>query len=474
MTATSWRNTLLAHRCSARGQAVIGTAAPEAALIGRDVLRAGGNIFDAVVAAAMAETVLMPSKCGLAGDLVALVRPAGAPLRALIAIGGAAAGLAEAVADRPLPVVGGLSVGVPGAPRGYAALASLGRLPMRDLVTPAISVAKNGFAWSPLSQHYAEKASAVLLRENPEGTVYLPQGTPMPAGTWTRLPGLAEVLEQFAALGGELYSGQLGEELVRAVAARDGVLTMDDLSATRAEWISPEHRRIDSVDFWVTPSPTHGPALLGALGAPLRRSGNVGDQIQRVRAARERQRACAGDPTGDGGTSIITGADAEGNLVVLVHSLSHPTFGSGIVVPDYDLVLGNRAGRGFTAQPGHPNFPVPGRRPLTTLHAWALSRSPTGLIAGATSGGAQQMPWNLQVIERLIAECEPTEAVLSPLWALDPVSDRLTVEPGLSAHDSAPLDEFEQLAGVQLVHQNDDDVCHVVSDIRSVGGVAAI
>ena len=68
---------------------------------------------------------------------------------------------------------------------------------------------------------------------------------------------------------------------------------------------------------------------------------------------------------------MVSAADGEGNVVVVVHSNSFPPIGSGIVVPDYDLVLANRAGRGFTPT-GHPNFPNAGRRPATTLHAWAV------------------------------------------------------------------------------------------------------
>src|SRR5690606_6447461 len=93
------------------------------------------------------------------------------------------------------------------------------------------------------------------------------------------------------------------------------------------------------------------------------------DVLRRVLAAIDRR-----SNTG-GGTSMISAADAEGSVVTLIHSNSFPRFGSGLVVPQYDLVLNNRAGRGFTGEIGHPNFPRPGQRPLTTLHAWAVSRA---------------------------------------------------------------------------------------------------
>ena len=69
---------VIAEQCTGRGaDGVVCAAAPLAAQAGAAVLRDGGNAFDAVVAAALAETVLLPSKCGLAGDLIAIAARAG-------------------------------------------------------------------------------------------------------------------------------------------------------------------------------------------------------------------------------------------------------------------------------------------------------------------------------------------------------------------------------------------------------------
>src|SRR3546814_11324180 len=51
------------------------------------LFRSGGNAVDAAVAAALVETVWLPMKCGLAGDVVALLQRAGGPVEALLAIG---------------------------------------------------------------------------------------------------------------------------------------------------------------------------------------------------------------------------------------------------------------------------------------------------------------------------------------------------------------------------------------------------
>src|SRR3546814_21014374 len=70
----------------ANGIAAVSAAVPAAADVGLQVLKDGGNAFDAAVAAALVETVWLPMKCGLAGDVVALLQRAGGPVEALLAI----------------------------------------------------------------------------------------------------------------------------------------------------------------------------------------------------------------------------------------------------------------------------------------------------------------------------------------------------------------------------------------------------
>ena len=138
---------------------------------------------------------------------------------------------------------------------------------------------------------------------------------------------------------------------------------------------------------------------------------------------------------------MVSAADEAGNVVVVVHSNSFPRFGSGIVVPEYDLVLANRAGRGFTPIPGHPNFPAAGRRPATTLHAWAVAdASGRPRLAGATPGGANQMPWNAQLLGQVVGGCwGPGELVTAPRWEWLPQDDGVRMEGGFSEADLAAL-----------------------------------
>ncbi|MFE7977441.1 gamma-glutamyltransferase [Streptomyces shenzhenensis] len=421
---------LLARRCLAAGTlGAVAAGAHTAAAIGTDVLRDGGNAFDAALAAALAETVLLPPKCGLAGDLVALVRPAGAAgPTALTAIGPAATGLpalAEHTGWRPA-VTGAASVGVPGAPAGYTALAGYGRLGLARAAEPAVGLAERGVPWSPVCARLAAEAASLLREHQPDGCRYQPEDRALRVGEVLRLPGLAEALRELTRAGAGLFAGPIGRNLAAYVTERGGAITPADLVGVLAETAPPETGEVDGRVLWTTPPPTYGPALLDALAAVPPHTGSGDDDVRAladaVRQALARQRT--GVPALSDGTSAVAAVDAEGNAVVVVHSNSFPRFGSGLVLPGWDLVLSNRAGRGFTWQPGHPNAPAAGRRPLTTLHAWALPDADggPGLLMGATPGGEQQIPWNAQVIRRLLAgstDEDMAAAMTEPRWELD-------------------------------------------------------
>jgi gamma-glutamyltranspeptidase/glutathione hydrolase len=228
---------------------------------------------------------------------------------------------------------------------------------------------------------------------------------------------------------------------VRAVQARGGVLAETDFAFARAEWAACATGRMATIDgevsTWATPAPTHGPSLLDAAGG-ITADGSQSALVAEVLRAINARRSTLSDPSG---TSMVSAADADGNVVVLVHSNSFPRFGSGIVVPEYSLALANRAGRGFTPEVGHPNFPVAGRRPATTLHAWAVAGSDGApRFLGATPGGANQMPWNAQTLARIAGgTTHPGALVASPIWEWLPDDDGLRIEAGFAPADIEAL-----------------------------------
>lgn len=255
----------MARRAVASGTlGAVAAGSRTASGIGLAALLDGGNAFDAALAAAFAETVVMPSKCGLAGDLVALyVRADREEPVSVIALGGAPAGLyaAAAARDWQVPAVGPLSVGVPGAPAGYAHLAALGRMSRERLVAPAVALARRGFPWSRLNVLLTQESLALLTRYQPGGGRCFPATRPVAEGEVVRMPGLAGVLERFARHGADLFTGELGQRLVGYVQEHGGVLDLGDLGTVevteeRAHSVESEHGRL-----WATNGPSYGIAL---------------------------------------------------------------------------------------------------------------------------------------------------------------------------------------------------------------------
>ncbi len=485
--AARWRETgaeaIMAEQIKAVGRwGVVAAAAPGAALIGAETLRAGGNAYDAAVAMALAETVLLPPKCGLGGDLVALVWAADADMpEVLLGIGGAPAGLAEVAARGEMDEVGPNAIGVPGAPAGYAALAERGRLSLPDLVAPARALATRGFAWSRICSVLSEEAKALVARHNPEGSLYYPDGAVIAPGTAVTLPGMAALLEAFAHDGTRLFDGAVGDAIAARVAGAGGVLTKADLATARADWVPAHAASLAGESLFVTPAPTHGASLADAV-AGLRADHGQADAYARVLEAIARRKAAL---SGISGTSMVTAVDAAGTVVLVIHSNSYPRFGSGLIVGDYDLILANRAGRGFSSQVGHPNFPEAGKRPATTLHAWAVERADGTRLIGATPGGANQMPWNAQTLARIAGgESDVGRLIAAPRWEWRPADDGIIVEEGFSPEEAEALaalapsfravDRWAMRSAMQIARVDPDGAQQIAVDPRTVGGVLAL
>ena len=226
----------------------VSSANPLASAAGMAILRAGGSAADAAMAMMLALTVVEPQSSGIGGGgfLVAHNAKTGA----VATIDGRETAPAAARPDRflgpdgkPLAFAraypGGLSVGVPGNVRLMArAHERWGRLPWARLFDPAIRLAEDGFAVSPiLAKRLAD--SAAVWADFPEArALYWQDGKPRAAGALQRNPALAQLLRRIAAEGPEaFYAGDNAAAITRAVASaplNPTTLTAADLAAYRA------------------------------------------------------------------------------------------------------------------------------------------------------------------------------------------------------------------------------------------------
>lgn len=450
----------LREQAAVSGPRLVTAAHPAASAAGIGMFASGGNAFDAALAACFVETIALPMKCGLAGDVVALFRVAHGPLQALVSVGSGPAALAEGAT---LERLGARSVGIPGAPSGYAALHGFARLGLDTLVAPAVRAAERGMPWDRIGLSYLHEAEDLLRRSN--GAIpYLPDGRMPVLGELLCLPGLGALLERFANYGADLFRHEDGDRLLARLRSAGGILREEDLQIRPARFAEPCRLELADAVLYGTPAPSGGARLLPMVARARHETASLVEIVREERLAAKAQ----GRLALDGGTSVVTAADDQGNAVVIVHSNSFPRFGSGLVLDD-GLVLNNRPGRGFdlAAPSGSAAAPAAGRTPPTTLHAWAVER-PTGLVMGATPGGINQLPWNIQTVTELLAGATIGDIVCRPRWALDE-QNALTAEEGAVVPADAGargVPPVSQRSAQQLLDLPNDGLSSAAADPR--------
>ena len=236
------------------GRGMVATKDALATQAGIEVLEAGGNAVDAAVAACLAVGVVEPMSSGIGGGGYLVYQMGGQggvigfPMRGPLAAkpemyeltGEPSVGTFgwAAVADDE-NLEGYRSIATPGAVAGLCeAHRRLGSLPLRDVVLPAMRLARNGFVpgWYTL---YALGLSAGKLLRNAElRRIFMPEGE-LPTGDPVNQrklvqPDLAEVLKAIGREGpAAFYRGDVAEAITTDIQENGGILSMDDLARYR-------------------------------------------------------------------------------------------------------------------------------------------------------------------------------------------------------------------------------------------------
>jgi gamma-glutamyltranspeptidase/glutathione hydrolase len=257
---------------------VVVSASRPASDVGASVLAAGGNAVDAAVATGFALAVTFPAAGNIGGGGFMVVRLTDGTATSFDFRETAPAAArpdmfldAEGRIDVGLIAAGYLAVGVPGTVRGLAlAHERLGHLPWRELVAPAVELARDGF---PISATLAsalnrELAGPMRLFPGSRAAYGKPDGTPWEAGDRLVLPDLAATLMGIATDGPEaFYAGRIATLLTEAMAARGGLLTRADLAGYRAKERPPvTGRRFGHEIISMGPPSSGGVILLEMLG----------------------------------------------------------------------------------------------------------------------------------------------------------------------------------------------------------------
>ncbi|KAK9843622.1 hypothetical protein WJX84_004234, partial [Apatococcus fuscideae] len=235
---------------------------------GMRILQQGGSAADAAVAIAAALNVVEPCCTGIGGDAFCLYFDAATKkVSALMGNGRSPEALnlgtvrARGVTGNELPVLSGLTVTVPGTAMAWEdTLHSFGRLPMDQVLAPAIELAEHGFPVAPVAAHLwnAEVAALKRLGRQLGAAMLQPDGSAPKAGQIQRNPDLAATLRTVAEKGAKagFYSGRIAEAIVKAVQEHGGVMTTGDLHHHHTEICDPITTTYRGYHVYEVPPPT--------------------------------------------------------------------------------------------------------------------------------------------------------------------------------------------------------------------------
>ena len=433
---------------------MVATSQPLATQAALDVLKAGGSAVDAAICANAMLCLTEPTGCGIGGDLFAIVWDAKEKrLHGLNASGRSPASLTlEHFVERELtrvPKRGPLPVSVPGAVDGWFELHDrFGRLPMADVLAPAIRYAKGGFPVTEVIAHYWAMNARVLGDYDGFAEQFLIDGEPPATGDLFRNPNLARTLEAIATGGRDaFYDGPIAEVIDAYMRRQGGFLSKDDLRAHRSEWVAPVSTNYRGHDVHELPPNGQGIAALQMLnvleGYDIRGMGfGTAEYVHRFveakklafedrarfyadpefyrvpldeliskeyaatrRALIDEQKAGKSYPAGnpaleEGDTVYLATADEEGNMVSLIQS-NYRGMGSGMCPDGLGFILQNR-GELFDLTPGRANSYAPGKRPFHTIIPAFVTKEGAPFLCFGVMGGATQPQGHVQIVVNMV------------------------------------------------------------------------
>ena len=436
-------------------RAMAATSHPLATQVALDVMRRGGTAVDAAIAANAAIGLMEPTGNGIGGDLFAIVwDPKTRKLHGYNGSGRSPRGLTREWFDQQkistIPAFGALPVTVPGAVDGWFALhGRFGRMPMAEVLQPAIDYARHGHPVAETIAYYWER-SVPRYRQYPG---FVEQFTidgraPRTGETWTN-ENLARTYERIAREGrAGFYEGELPKVVEAYFKENGGFLAAADFAAHKGEWVEPVSVNYRGVDVWELPPNGQGIAALQMLqilegydfskiafgstehlhllteakklafadraryyadpafvATPV--DGLISDayadaQRQRIDPNRAQTVVAPGTPASldEGDTIYLTTADSSGMMVSLIQS-NYRGMGSGMTPPGLGFIFQNR-GEQFSLKAGHPNEYAPGKRPFHTIIPAFITKDGQPWVSFGLMGGAMQPQGHVQIVMNLV------------------------------------------------------------------------
>jgi gamma-glutamyltranspeptidase/glutathione hydrolase len=428
------------------------TSHPLATQVALDILKKGGNAIDAAIAANAVLGVVEPTGCGVGGDLFAIIWSAEkGKLYGLNASGRSPRSLKlEYFKNKNyefIPSYGPLPVSVPGCVDGWFEMHDMfGRLPVRDILQPAINYARDGFPVTEVIAYYLDRNTQALKDYPNIKETYMPGGKAPAKGEIFKNPNLANTLEKIVRGGrNEFYRGSIAKVIDAFMKSQGGFITYDDMARHSSEWVEPISSSYRGYDIWELPPNGQGIATLQILNilegynlsemgfgsaeyihlfteakklafedrakyyADPRFSATPVTQLISKKYAAERRKLINREKAAKiydpgkieaGNTIYLTVADKYGNMVSLIQS-NYRGMGSGMCPTGLGFVLQDR-GEMFSLDNGHANVYAPGKRPFHTIIPGFITKNGKPWISFGVMGGDMQPQGHAQVVINLI------------------------------------------------------------------------
>ncbi|MBL8818197.1 MAG: gamma-glutamyltransferase [Planctomyces sp.] len=431
------------------------TSHPLATQAAIQILRQDGSAVDAAIAANAVLALTEPTGCGIGGDLFAIVWDSKS--QALHGLNGSGRSPMSLTAEEfqrrgltKIPSYGPLPVSVPGCVDGWIELhRKFGRLPLEQVLAPAIQYANEGFPVTEVIAMYWKSGERVFVKQPGFKDTFLPNGRAPKTGEIFRNPGLASTLTRIAQHGRDgFYAGETAKTIDEFMKRNGGFLTADDLAAHKSEWVQPVSVNYRGYDVWELPPNGQGIAALQMLnvleGYDLKTMGfgsadhlhvffeakklafedrarlyadmsmvnvPVNELISEEYANKRRtllkmDRAADQYPVGipaavdEGDTIYLTVADKNRNMVSLIQS-NYRGFGSGMCPEGLGFSFQDR-GEMFDLTPGRPNSYAPGKRPFHTIIPAFITKDGKPFLSFGVMGGATQPQGHVQIVTNII------------------------------------------------------------------------
>ena len=500
--------------------------------VGAEILKAGGNAFDACIAATFMSFAASSSitSAGGGGFLLAYTtvgRPVlydffvQTPLHKRNPEDTEFKSVDVNFGDKTQEFHMGMgSAATPGNIAGlFEAHRNLGKLPMTEVMAPVIDRMKKGIKIHKQTKYQIDILTPILTHTRNGRLIYLNNDKPLQIGDIYHLPQMADTFEYLAKNGpGEFYEGEIAQKAAELSATKGGHLTIEDFRKYEVIKRNPLEFTYRDHSILTTPPPNSGGALIAFLLSILEsvklnandfgkarhlqaitdairisdlvRKEKVGSGVYNPELLKElfhpdflasMRHTLLESIHKSGNTTHVSVADRQGNIATCTTSVGE---GCGYFIPGTDIMLNNMLGEEDLNKGGFNQW-LPDVR-MSSMMSPTVVRDPRGSAMGLGSGGSNRIRSAIsQAIVNFVDFHLPHDDVVN-LPRIHLENDHLDVEPGYRQEELAQIVLPSGIApfywngknmyfgGVHAVFKDEKGNLDAAGDRRRVGHVIKV